>query len=183
MTHDTALAGTKPAEFYVVSIKKFIFMCVITMGWYLVAWSYLQWTHYKRSTGANIWPAFRSIVGLLYVFSLFSNVQRALVESGRDYEWHPISRCIVLYTAWIVSSFTLLVEPELILVALNAVLLVASCWALVGAQKAINFLHNDLQGKKNHALSFVEGLCAVGGGVVWVLLILIASLVVYMPVE
>ena len=158
-------------------------MCVITMGWYLVAWSYLQWTHYKRSTGANIWPAFRSIVGLLYVFSLFSNVQRALVESGRDYEWHPISRCIVLYTAWIVSSFTLLVEPELILVALNAVLLVASCWALVGAQKAINFLHNDLQGKKNHALSFVEGLCAVGGGVVWVLLILIASLVVYMPVE
>ena len=68
MTHDTALAGTKPAAFYVVSIKKFLFMCVITMGWYLVAWSYLQWTHYKRSTGANIWPAFRSIVGLLYVF-------------------------------------------------------------------------------------------------------------------
>ena len=34
MAQDTALAGVRPAEFHVISIKKFIFMYAITMGWY-----------------------------------------------------------------------------------------------------------------------------------------------------
>ena len=57
------------------------------------------------------------------------------------------------------------------------------CWGLAGAQKAINFLHNDLQGKQNQALSLGESVCAVGGGVMWVLLIVTSSLVMDMPIE
>ena len=183
MTQDTALAGVRPAEFHVISIKKFIFMYAITMGWYLIIWFYLQWRQYKRSTGVNVWPAFRSGIGLLYVFSLFSKVQRALVESGRDYEWFPTARAIVLFTAWIVSNATLLMEPEPFLFVLHAGVLALCCWGLAGAQKAINFLHNDLQGKQNQALSLGESVCAVGGGVMWVLLIVTSSLVMDMPIE
>lgn len=76
MVQDTPLAGLKPAEFYVVSIKKLAFMYGVTMGLYLFAWFYQHWKCYQRSTGTEVLPVFRAFFNGFYVFRCSAGFSR-----------------------------------------------------------------------------------------------------------
>ena len=185
MTQDTSLAGVKPAEFYVVSIKKLSFMYGVTMGLYLFAWFYQHWKCYQRSTGTQVLPVFRALFNGVYVFSLFSRIQQALDVSGRTYQWFPTRRAALLGIAWALPIISMVIEGDepsfWIFILLNWGLFVACGWLLIGAQRAVNCLHNDPQGKKNRTLNFANRVWAVCGAVVWMVFILMMMLLVYVP--
>ena len=185
MVQDTPLAGLKPAEFYVVSIKKLAFMYGVTMGLYLFAWFYQHWKCYQRSTGTEVLPVFRAFFNGFYVFSLFSRIQQALDVSGRTYQWFPTRRAVLLCIAWALPIISMMIEVDepffWIFTILDVGLFVACGWWLIGAQRAVNFLHNDPLGKKNQALNFANGVWAVCGAVVWVLFILMMVLSAFRP--
>lgn len=56
-------------ELYVVSITKFLLLYVITLGGYMLYWTYRNWKCYRYVAEVDIMPVMRG--GILAVFYLF----------------------------------------------------------------------------------------------------------------
>lgn len=57
------------AKFYAVSVAKVIVMVVFSFGLYGFYWSYQSWSRYRRATGENISPFWRSLLFLFFCIS------------------------------------------------------------------------------------------------------------------
>lgn len=75
--------------FYVVGIRKFICMAVITCNLYLVYWFYRNWLLQKAHMEANIWPAMRGLFSIFFAHSLFAriNAQWKLNQPQGDWSY------------------------------------------------------------------------------------------------
>lgn len=159
------MALSKPSrvipKFYVVSIRKLVYMTMLTTGLYVFYWFYRNWAAYRYSTGNYVNPILRSVFPVLFVYSLVSRIDQALKDSRVHYNWSPR---LVGMGMWLVLVLCLgsgllaplptgepkhdaLVEIRL---TIEAILQLAGMlWVMCRIQLAINVLEGDPRGEAN----------------------------------
>lgn len=142
---------------YVVSVTKFLLLYALTAGGYIVYWSYRNWASYKALSGESITPVIRAVLWPFFILPLFDKVQSGLDKTGRCYFWQPETRgllimLLVMLSVLVTTCFT---QPsDTLFVFMTDTALIAACCAMfVEAQRAINMLGGDPQGRRNSALS------------------------------
>lgn len=51
----------------IISINKFMFLCVLTMGLYLIWWMFKAWRFFMQKDKLDIMPAFRTVLYIIFV--------------------------------------------------------------------------------------------------------------------
>ena len=161
---------------YVVSVSKFLLLYALTAGGYMFYWSYRNWASYKEVTGAPITPLIRAVFWPFFILCLFEKVQNGLDLKGRSYFWHPETRGLLIMflvmLSVLLSLFFNRPSDTVFVLFANLVLIACGAGMFVEAQRAINVLSDDPNGRCNSALS--------GTNVVWMAVgVLYMALVVY----
>ena len=146
---------------------------VVTMGFYVTVWFYLQWKQYRKATGVKVLPVLRAALGALMVFSLFRKIDNGLKASGLNYQWFPIARGVSITVLMLLLVMGAFVPVEydytLWVMALNYICAGIVVFLFAGVQRAINVLGGDIEGKSNADLTLANGLWMGFFGCVWVL--------------
>ena len=61
-------------NFYIVSRNKFYVLFFVTLGSYLVYWSYQNWRQLKTNAGVKCWPAPRGIFFVFFIHGMMKHV-------------------------------------------------------------------------------------------------------------
>ncbi len=168
-------------EFYVVSVKKFILLFMMTFGLYSVYWFYRNWSSYKAKHSAEMWPVARGIFAIFFAHKLFKSIDDALCERSSGYNWSP-GLLAGLYVALVVGSRILDrisgSEGFSVLDALSLATTPLLCVVLVRVQVAINTSQNDALGRCNERFTAPNYIWCALGALVWlcVALVILAAL-------
>ncbi|WP_218727605.1 hypothetical protein [Pseudomonas sp. D1HM] len=107
----------------------------------------------------------RGVLAVL-ILSLFEKVQNGLETAGRSCQWYPEARglliMLLVLISVLLSPFFSPLSGTLFVFIADMVLIAAGTGLFVGAQRAINLLHDDPQGRSNSVLSV--------GNLVWMVL-------------
>lgn len=180
-TTSSATDSGKPRKtrFYVVSIRKLIYMSLLTMGLYLVYWFYQNWTIYRDATGDRVTPLLRSIIPVLFIFPLLRRIDRSLQHSGNQYAWSPT---LLGVSMWLIPTIFLasgLMAPaptgylpldahlHLRYLIETVLQLLATLWVICQIQKAINALELDPLGASNAHFTSANEKWMIFGVIIW----------------
>ena len=61
-------------KYYPVSVPKFLFMWIMTLGFYGVYWFYKNYSYIKRRDGTSIMPAARGIFNIFWYYSVYKDL-------------------------------------------------------------------------------------------------------------
>ncbi|OZG71791.1 hypothetical protein BTA51_19375 [Hahella sp. CCB-MM4] len=163
------------SQFYIVSIRKFLFLYIGTVGLYGFIWFYKNWAQYKRTNNLSIWPVPRSIFYIFFTHTLFRKVDETLGERSKAL-WSPQTLATGFVLAAIVGSicdrlsYNDVGSPITDLVSLA--LLPVSAWLLCKAQQVINVACNDPEGQSNSQFTVANIIWLIIGALFWVLIFL-----------
>lgn len=167
--------------FYVVSIKKLIYMTLLTAGLYGFYWVYRNWANYRDATGDQVIPFLRSIVPVFFIYPLLKRIDQKLKQVEIRYDWSPGMLSMVMWLIVVLSLVSGLLSPEPtgelkhdVLLNLRFIIevivqLVASLWVMCKIQQAINVLECDPQGESNAHFSGANTGWMGFGIVIWIL--------------
>lgn len=75
---DAAWAGE--GQFYPVSLRKFVLMCLATGGLYPFFWTWKSWRWAKAYDGQDIQPFWRALFSVFWIYALFAQINRRLAR-------------------------------------------------------------------------------------------------------
>lgn len=61
---------------------KFIFFCLLTLGFYSIWWMYKSWKFFKEKDNIDILPAARAIFAIFFVYDLFDRILAYAKSNG-----------------------------------------------------------------------------------------------------
>ena len=143
--------------FYVVSLRKFYLLSLLTVDLYFVYWFYRNWRIIKDRTGESMWPAMR---GLFYIF--FTDIDESLRDKESDFEWRPASTATLFVVLVVIVNILAQLSnrgvgvPTTDLIWL--VMIPILPFVLFSAQRAINVASDDPQGAGNATFTRKLGL-------------------------
>lgn len=167
--------------FYVVSLRKFAVLYIMTLSMYQGFWTFKQWNNYKQqcrlegAPDASIWPLPRAIFPIFFMHSLFYAVAEHAEAKARALEWkvdYHASWLVLMLIATTISDRLADFEiglPYTFILAL--LLMVATFFGYRKAQARINIGCGDPEGASNSRFTWANYLWIVGGGIVWLLII------------
>lgn len=158
--------------FYVVCKSKFVLLHVSTFGLFFTYWFYRNWKLYRAGTGIKVLPLIRTLFGVLFVYSLFTKIDRRLRATDHCYRWYP--RCLALGVILIACASTALVwlQDMYLIFPMTLLCLFLQTCCLLRVQGAINYLEDDAGGLSNSKLTFANGVWVTLGICWWFLAIL-----------
>jgi len=119
--------------FFYVSVKKMIFLTVITLGLYELYWFYKQWSFVKGHIKSNIKPFWRSLFAVFFCQDLFKKVKEFSNSKKVPVGYNPE----LLALMYIVLTFCWKLPEAFSLIS------IFSLAALLIVQKSINILIED----------------------------------------
>lgn len=98
------LADAEPAEkrseYHHVATWKFAILAFLTLGFYELYWFYRNWKFIKQRDGSDIWPFWRAVFSLIWIFPLAKDIgqhpARPMASSGAGIA----SAYLVLAISW-----------------------------------------------------------------------------------
>lgn len=167
--------------FYVVSLRKFAVLYILTLTMYQVFWLFKQWSNYKQqcrlegAPDANIWPLPRAIFSIFFIHSLFREVAAHAAAKVRTLEWNNGSHATSLVLMLIATTvFDRLAEhsigtPYTLILAL--LLMIGTFFSYRQAQACINISCGDPEGESNSRFTWANYIWIVFGSIVWLLIL------------
>lgn len=67
---------------YIISVDKFVILCILTLGLYEIWWSYKAWRFFKLKEKSDIMPAARVIFGIIFIIPLLNKIQDMAASKG-----------------------------------------------------------------------------------------------------
>ncbi|MCB2376797.1 hypothetical protein LGH70_04350 [Hymenobacter sp. BT635] len=123
-----AVADPYMEEQHVLSTPKFIVLCVLTLGLYIVWWQYKVWRFFGRWQHTDNLPALRALLSVFTIYALLRDVK----QFARDHAVPVAYPAGLLAAAYIVLALlSLLPEP-------GGLVSLLAFWPLVAAHKAFN---------------------------------------------
>ncbi|MET3459261.1 hypothetical protein [Pseudomonas kilonensis] len=161
----------QPSEFYVVSPAKLLTLAILTFGFYFYYWSYKNWSLYKQSTQADIWPWARGLLCIFFIHQLYRRANEKIRGSGRTFEWDyeqwatvyvvlTVGASLLNAVAKRVDGFAFLAGWLLLAIPLRA-------YVVSQSQPMINFAANDPQASSNSRFTAWNYLFMVSGVLLW----------------
>ncbi|KAF2392067.1 hypothetical protein [Pseudomonas frederiksbergensis] len=165
-------AATAPPDFYVVCKSKLALLFVSTSGFFLIYWFYRNWKLYRAATGNKVLPLFRTILGVFFVYSLFTKIDHRIGASNLKYRWYPRSLALAVILLACTGSALMWLPDVQIRFALSLLVLFLQTCCLLRVQNAINYLAGDVEGLGNSKLTFANGIWVALGLCWWGLAII-----------
>ncbi|KAF1027580.1 MAG: hypothetical protein GAK29_00549 [Acinetobacter bereziniae] len=113
----------------IISLNKFIFLSILTMGLYQIWWMFKVWRFFMQKDKLNVMPAFRAVFALFFLYSLVKRIQSAANAEGYTERFSALGS----YLGFIVFSLLFKLPAPYELISLLNVLF------LIPAFKAFNF--------------------------------------------
>lgn len=89
-----------------LSVRKFVILSVVTMGLYPLWWNYKAWQFIERYKSPGISPAFRTLFGIFFLFSLLRQILTMAGEKGYASTYSPLLLFMGVLGIEIVSIFS-----------------------------------------------------------------------------
>ena len=160
-------------EFYVVSIRKFYTLYVLTFGLYSIYWFYKNWALQKKANGFNCWPVPRAIFSIFFTHSLFRNIDKKLHPERSRYNNELDSTATLVVIAAILENISSRLSDKNIGSPATDifvfVMAIARGLLLAKAQKSINLACNDPLGSSNNKFSVANIIWMTLGAICWLL--------------
>lgn len=161
----------RPYEFYVVSPRKLMILATLTFGLYFYYWSFKNWSLYKQSTQADIWPWARGLLCIFFIHQLYRRANEKIQGSGRTFEWDFEQWATVFVVLTVganlldavvrrVDGFAFLGGWLLLMIPLRA-------FVVSKSQPMINFAANDPQALTNSRFTALNCLFMIPGALLW----------------
>lgn len=170
---DSSLAQEQRSEFYVVALRKFVLLYVLTLGLYSIYWFYRNWNLYRHFHKVKLWPVPRSIFQIFFVHRLFESVDARLGRAGQRHDWNARTQA----TAYVILSIATYLADRMdpgTYMPVSMLILAASfvtIFPLLAAQRAINLAEGDPTGSTNAELSGANIAWMIAGGLLWATLL------------
>ena len=139
--------------YFVIAPRKLLILILLTLGGYFLYWLYRQWKHYRRATGARVWPWVRTLFSVCYFCTLILNVARELEQGEPSYRWWPRGLAVVIFLCGCLPFTLLWLLSPLVALAVGAVIVALQLALVLQLQDAINCLERDPQGQGNAGLT------------------------------
>jgi len=177
-TESSTVSADGQTRYYVVSVRKFLLMSMLTFNLYLIAWFYQHWVHIRRFTrNDNIWPAPRALFSVFFTHALGREIESSLRRERINLQWNYSLPATVFVILTVISLFFDRVAEHFLsntAMLIILLLLVVVCpYTLLGFQKAANVVCRDPEGATNNTLNWVNWVW-LAIGVVLLLLIVLA---------
>jgi hypothetical protein len=65
-------------EFFAISTARLVFLSFLTLGFYIIYWFYRNWVAVKTVEKRNIWPFWRAVFSIFFVYSLFKRIDQSI---------------------------------------------------------------------------------------------------------
>lgn len=146
----------------VISLNKFIFLCLVSYGTYEIWWMYKAWKYYKQKEKLDIVPAGRAIFAIFFLNALFGKIQDSAREKGYEKTYSTVPLFIGFF---VVNAMYRLPEPYSLVSLLSFVFLIPAFHALnFEKRNSPEIILNEQTGFSNRQI----GLILIGL-VFWVL--------------
>ncbi|WP_150583021.1 hypothetical protein [Pseudomonas fluorescens] len=152
--------------FFVVSKFKFALMYVLTCGFYLTYWLYMNWK-LQRAIGSKVSPLARTVFGFFFVHSLFVRIDLRIKATERQFVWYPKSMAtgvLVLIGANVALNW---MNDLRLASVLGVLILIVETYCFMQVQDAINHAENDVDGLGNASLTWANGAWIGLGLCIW----------------
>jgi hypothetical protein len=169
-------SNARVPEFYVVSRTKFVVLFFATFGAYQLYWFYKHWARYRRRSGEDLSPVWRTIFAIFYTHSLGNEVDHSLARAGIAHRWAPgaLAAGYVLFQIGGTICDRLSVRdigsPVTDILGLLSLLPIGYC--LWGIQNAANIACGQPQGESNRTFTWANWVWIALGALWWLIALL-----------
>lgn len=135
----------KSAGYLVISYKRLAWLMIITFGVYGLYWHYKNWKAIQKTDNSKIWPFWRAIFAVFWVYSLFTRIAASANGTGYKSKYSANLLAVIYIStalAGAVSGF--LIRSPWLSLAIAVGLLLVELWLILTMQKAINFYGNKI---------------------------------------
>lgn len=180
----TPEASNDQTALYVVSLKKFTLLFMLTLGIYSAYWNYRNWKLLKAHRGVKSIPILRGIFSVFFFASLLKHINKELgEEDSKDHlSVTPLASAYIIMS--VISSFADRMSARTETVSavdfISLILLPFLCGVVATAQQAINISQGDPKGASNSQFTALNGIWMLLGLALW-LLILFGFMVMIAP--
>lgn len=160
------LQSTQPAQFYVVSMRKFTLLFLLTAGLYGVYWFYRMFKTMQQVQQRELLPILRALFAFLFVLGLFSFIHREEQKSPNAKPWNPDFLGWVFAASCLVQLVFNLVNLGLGPVGLFVIFIITvfgQFYPVYQVQLAVNRMAQDPFGRVNAQLSTTNMLWILFG--------------------
>lgn len=150
---------------YIISLNKFIFLSIISLGLYEGWWIYKAWRFFKQKEKLDIQPVSRTIFGIFFLNGLLVKIMDYALDKKYKEGYTPS----LLFIGFFGTSFlSNLPEPYWLISLISFVFLIAPFKALNYAKQ-----HSaDVITEEQHSYNRRQLVLIIVGALVWLLLIL-----------
>jgi hypothetical protein len=163
-------------RFYIVSIKKFWTLYILTLGTYQIYWNFKHWASYKKATDSKLWPVARAIFALFFYHKLNEEIHAQAARNQVTLRWdHKMIATLMVVLA--VGNGVLSRFGEKIFGALTSNFLVLLILPALGylmsiVQNAANKVSGDPGGSRNSDFTPLNYLWMFLGVCFWLLMLI-----------
>lgn len=94
--------------YFGIRTRRLILCTILTSGLYETYWLYKQWQAIKKAEKSNIWPFWRTIFGIFFLYDLYSRIYIS-AKNNNDPKVFPyqdlVSNCLIFFVSYIFSIF------------------------------------------------------------------------------
>jgi hypothetical protein len=136
-------------QLFGMSLARLALLSIFTAGLYNLYWFYRNWKFVKQYDGSRIWPFWRAVFTIIWMWPLLYKIRHSARRQGYDHSYSPVvvGTMFVLLTMG-AKAVTYISGHRLVLGAASLALLALSVWPLLVVQQAINFNNSRLPRKK-----------------------------------
>ena len=96
-----ALPNTNVEEQKIISLNKFIVLCICSFGLYPIWWIYKAWRFYQQKENSDIMPALRAILSMFFLIPLFNKILTFAKEKGYTQNFSSVG----LFIGFLIGNF------------------------------------------------------------------------------
>ena len=169
--------------FYLVSLKKFLILYILTFSMYEIYWFYKNWALQKEFHESKIWPIPRAIFSVFFTHSLFHRINSSLEEKDESSKWNhaPLATGIVAM-ALVDRIFDKVVERiigETPFMFLSMIFVFVGAWLFYQAQQKINIVCDSPEGVENSNITPANIVWIILGSLLWMLFLFATAVTIY----
>jgi hypothetical protein len=162
---DFLVTAQNAEEQKIISLKKFIFLSIISFGLYKIWWIYKAWKFYQMKEKYDIKPAVRTIFSIFYLNSLFNKILYFAKEKGYNGNYSSV----LLFIGFIIGNLLAnLPAPFGFVSLLDFIFLIPPFKALnFVRQNSSDFIVNEQTSFNNRQIALI-----IIGAIFWVLVLI-----------
>lgn len=84
----------------IISLSKFIILCIASFGTYIIWWIYKSWRFFQQKENADLMPALRALFSIFFLNSLLNRI----LEFAKDKGYKGNYSSILLFIAFIICN-------------------------------------------------------------------------------